>query len=162
MIESMNQTLADKRGRNLYGDAIFKWVRTRDLFVYVDGVREPQFPELSGDEWIVAKWDFEPPDVWRAKYGPGVPWPERGEYYGTDYILPPGIEPSDRYTQDFLRALQHVEGMTAGDHAYDQQWKRQRRERRASALVGDYVDDKFTAFFNAPGKRGGHVSFGGL
>jgi hypothetical protein len=175
-LDRLNRILADTLGRNVHGEPIYKWIASRELtfplrdkekLVTRNGILvfEPHYvwePQTTSECWVLAKW-LAPPshDEWLDSFGTEVAYPARGLYYVTDVMLSPEYEPNEAITYDSIGKVKALRSLTLSDIVRLQREKRDSIETAGDRRIADWIDDKATAFGNVPGKRGGHVSFGG-
>lgn len=165
------------------------WMRTRDLYYFhKEGVqtitppgkliavvvpRYERFCEVDrcGDCWVLANW--QPPKeqaLWALSIGAEFPWFRQGQYYAlTDTKLPVGVDPDEKITERYLKALKEQVAKTHSEfHAEAKIEGQSAIEEKQKEFDAEY-DDWWPAFDNVRASedklgqsRGGHVSFGGI
>ena len=167
-LSHLNHLLEDALGRVSVGP-LYKWIHSRDLrFGLEQSKRSYEFvPQVDGDRWVLARW-IPPPEksVWEAQMGTTVAYPRGGWYQACDVacdpILAQGVEPNERMTY-YLIGLQRKQAqMSKREIAARFDAAREYRAKEQDRQLDDYLSSSWTAFGNLPGKRGGHVSFGGI
>jgi hypothetical protein len=173
----LNRIFADKRGKNEYGEPIYRWFRSPELtypqrtdkdWVMRSGImvldsKYEWTPQIDEDRWVVAQWRREDPKDWEAQFGTEVPWPQRGLYYVTNLMLKEGMEPCESITNKFADMIATQAAMSFRDVYRAMEQHKEQQAAEAEKMVEQVVDDAWPAFDNGePGKRGNHVSFGGI
>lgn len=159
----LNRRLGDARGRNPRNEPVYRWVHSSELF-YPDreGSAYVQRRQIEEDRWLVAMWQPPLPESqWKAQF-PDIGYPAQGIYYATDQILLEGIEPNDTITEDVAGRIKAIGCMTFADCLRDIERQREARDATQKRIISDFVDDACCAFDHVPGRRGDHVSFGGI
>jgi hypothetical protein len=111
----------------------------------------------------VARWFTTPRDQWETMFHGLLPWPHRGLYYAGNAALDPGELPDEGNTDYAIQLIQKDRLKTFDDWIAQTENGLARQERHADALLDDKIHDLMTAYGNPrPGKRGGHVSHGGI
>ncbi|HWR49922.1 MAG TPA: hypothetical protein VN428_02375 [Bryobacteraceae bacterium] len=165
-IKRLNGFLADNAGRNPHGEPMFQWIESRRLLYPVQtGIDTFDFePQVDGERWVLAKW-VAPPSrpVWDGMFHGALPYPQRGEYVATDLTLKPGFEPTEWVTSEALGMIQRARSLNYQGHLRNLQDRQERQDKDRRRRISDCIDDCMTAFKNPfPGKRGGHVAYGGV
>jgi hypothetical protein len=151
--------------------------RLGDALGYVRGGTEPRFcwawaPDLLywrsrlGKVWVLCQWQKPgmTPQQWRAVFGDRYPYPVNGMHHAQpETALPPGAIPTPELTQNYIWAIDRQMSTSFVQQFCDV------NNEVADDKDRDYVDwvekvqDSNPAFSNfEPGKRGGHVSYGGV
>lgn len=175
VLKRLNRRLEDL-GRTPEGGPMFKWSHARDLkfpalvektsggIVIPGGVYE-WVPQMDVDMWMVAAWEVPPTySEWVALFGPKVPYVCHGLYYATSLILPEGLEPNDAFTDQAVGYIKLKRNMI---RSHRDLYRLQldaiaKREADKEKEADDWLRDRVTAFYNTPGERGHHVSYGGI
>jgi hypothetical protein len=176
-IEKQNNILGTELGWNQYGEPIFGWSWSDDLFwpakptgrmvpqktaagivaVQSEYVRMPMTSKRGC--WIVTKWI--PPqalDSWEECF-PGAPRPTIGVRIPTNQHLNPGLEPTEDETRQLIWAIRKQGAKTRGEIENEMKAELQVREIDAAVKQEDEIEDLIPAFLNhEPGKRGNRVS----
>ncbi len=180
VLRRLNKRLADELGSNLFGEPIYKWARTEDLtypYRTTDNFFQPQgqvwmpqaetrhemiTPHLRG-RWALAKWvSPEMYKIWAEGCGNQANIPMRGLYWVSDIILKSGLEPNEELTSECISKVKIFRRLDKQQILDHQQGAIRRSERAEQSYVDALVDERMPAFNNVPGKRGGHVSYGGV
>lgn len=163
-LKRLNTRLADLRGRNPHGWPIYRWFHSSEL-TYPCRTSErtyEHFRQLDDDQWVIAKWEPSPSlEHWKAQF-PDLGYQPQGQYYVTDMMLAPGMEPNDTLTDSIAGAIKINGTKSFRDFLDEIEGRREKRERSFQSKVEDFVDDACAAYDHMPGTRGGHVSFGGI
>ena len=170
-LKYLNQKLRDALGVSESGDPLYQWKHSRDLTVrMLEKGGYDDVPQLEDDggvhfanKWAIAKW--MPPmhtrEQYRAAFGDSMPYPRNGRYTVTDTILPTGIEPTERVTDNVIGAekfRRHLNEMQQMQHFEE---RRRKSDAEKSRISADILDDAQLPFGHVPGAKD-HVSFGGL
>ena len=147
----------------------FAWVHAKDLFYFLRrGDRHERFcwVDRLGKVWLLAQWRPAPMSEaeWIAAFGDLYLYPGRGYYYAhPETSLKPGLQPDENDTAQVIRRLGEQMEATFASHL------KQTNDDIAAIDAGvknefyEQVDDFWPSFGNwNSGKRGGHVSFGGI
>lgn len=163
LLKKLNRRLGDLRGCNPHGQPVYKWFHSRDLTYPVKTQSGYEhWRQVEEDRWLVAKWmPPMPRSEWELQF-PDLGYPAQGIYYATDLILTPGMEPNDTITDQAAGMLKINEHKTMRDHLDDIERARERNDRAQRNRISDIIDNEWTAFNHVPGRRGDHVSFGGI
>lgn len=191
-IEKLNELLGQEIGRTPLGDPLYKWEWSDDLLwpAYATGrntTRNAPAPIIGSDEvenvpmtvpeyksdrqtikrgiWMVTKW-FSTAELlamnWTQQF-PQAEYPSRGWRIFTDWYNAPGVLPSLNDTRILIYALRDQLGLTEKQLGDEMAVEDEKRRKEAERPVDDCILDCVPAFVNGrPGKRGGHVSFGGI
>lgn len=164
LLNELNRRLGDIRGRNPHNDPIYRWIHSRDLRYPLDlgGGFYEMARQIEDDRWVVAMWQPPmPEDQWKSQF-PSIGYPHKGMYYATDLMLKVGQEPTD-FTTDTVAGYIKAHGCKKmRDFIEEVKDARERRERAQKSVISDRIDDACVAFNHVPGRRGDHVSFGGI
>lgn len=177
VLARLNRMLRDALGVNPHGGPRFQWMWSTDLHYKVkDGfgwvshngilVQEPKYLDIypvEGQCWVLATWLAPPTETsWLAQFGDTIPYPAKGRYRPTDMQLAPGAEPNENLTYVAIHEAKHNDSTSVyllGQEAID---AAKRVERNFEKRADDFVHDRWTTFNHVPGKRGAHVSYGGV
>jgi hypothetical protein len=124
------------------------------------GISEPVYhevPQLDEPLWALAKW--EPPtgrELWAAKYGTELRYPERGMYIITDVVLSPGVEPNEAATRIAIMAITEQSLRNLNDFMNIAQERTDKAATRHKAEWDAMIDDAILPI--VPGMRGGSRS----
>lgn len=174
-IDSLNRLLRDYLGGKL-DLPLYKWMHSRDRDLFCPMGRldstDPKasyemVPQVWDERWTLAMWQAPPSRLeWEAQFKGQVPYPAQGYYVAVDtacdWILEQGYEPNERITQYVINLRRKELAMKEQGILESFQNATQRRAKEKEAAADDFLTNKWTAFSNVPGKRGGHVSFGGI
>lgn len=172
-LDHLNTLLRDHLGVTRGGSFVptYKWIHSRDreLFVPLEisaGVYE-SYPQIMEERWVLAMWMAPPSEwEWKAQFQGQIGYPRNGYYVAVDTpcdpLLEEGAEPNERMTL-YIIGLRKKE-IALGLRGLHEKFKEAtaRREHNKDRITDDFLSDKWTAFGNVPGRRGGHVSFGGI
>ena len=118
---------------------------------------------LDDEQWVVARWVITSKADWDSAYQGLLPWPHRGYWWPGNICTLNGEVPHVGITDQAIQGLLQHRTMSADD------WIRQTEEglalqqKHVESKQDAIIRDAMTAFGNArPGKRGNHVSFGGV
>jgi len=173
-IERLNDLLGSELGRNPYGEPIFRWQYSEDLFWPTK--KSTEYKETGAlwlpvavmtkermtnkrHQWLLARW-FPPEDLpeWENLF-PGAPYPARGYYIHTNAAIPEGDEPNIQDTERLIGGLRHQMSRRAADVCQSFIDAEVKDEVSREKVIRDAVRDSFTAFLNPkPGARGGDTS----
>jgi hypothetical protein len=126
----------------------------------------PYWSTRLGNVWVLCQW--QRPGMteadWTKQFRGRFPYPANGMHHAhPETALPPGEVPTAELTQNYIRALdqQMTQSFAQQLSAVNQEMSDD-QERDYVEWV-DKVQDSNPAFSNfEPGKRGGHVSYGGI
>jgi hypothetical protein len=158
IIKALNQKLGDALGRVCSGtQPRFCWQWAPDL---------PYWRTRLGAVWVLCQWHrpFFTEQEWQHQFRGRFPYPANGMYHAhPETALPPGRVPTFELTQNYIWALDRqlstsfISQLCASENAVQVE-----REQDYVEWV-EQVQDSNPAFSNfEPGKRGGHVSYGGV
>lgn len=191
-VRALNERLAQELGRAPNGQPKWGWVRATELPYFLrDGQKEvrpkgmlvslvvPTYKRLLwadrinqhtdlpfGKSWILANWKV--PELtqreWEQSFGSAYPYPAGGMYYARPEIWAAENDPpDDDLTEYVIIALKAQMGKTYADHYFEGKAVLDQEMKERKQYWRDVVDEDWPAFDNPwPGKRGGHVSFGGI
>ena len=179
-VPQLNDLLGNELGRNRFGEGIFAWKFSDDLFWpatltgrmiekksegglwFFDKEYGPSpLSRVLKHQWVVTRW--YPPDSpgqWESRF-PGAPIPERGSRIHTDWANKPHCLPTFEDTRILIRQLKEQ----LGEMDYLSQLRtfeeiEEKKEASKTAMLADAIQNEFTAGLNPyPGKRGGFVSW---
>jgi hypothetical protein len=191
-VAELNEILGRELGRNPRGEPLFKWEWTEDLVwpasstgrkvannkdysvpIIGTGVEEevtvavvePEYKprrmtDKYHDQWIITAWcKPEELDGWHHIF-PGSDYPVGGYRIHTNVAMKKGIDPGYDETQLFIHAVR--DQRKAGFYQSLEDSEAREREKRRE-VTRDMIGEEIPAFLNFnPGKRGNHVSFGGV
>jgi hypothetical protein len=157
-VKALNQKLGDALGRVCSGtQPRFCWKWAPDL---------PYWASRLGKVWVLCQWQkpFFSEQEWQQQFRGRFPYPSNGMYHAhPETVLAPGRVPTLELTQNYIWALDKqlstsfISQLCASENAVKDE-----REQDYVDWV-DEVQDSNPAFSNfEPGKRGGHVSYGGI
>lgn len=185
-VRELNEILGRELGRNPYGEPIYEWAFSEDLFwpAYATGgtttkdveatiigggteIVPMTIPEYKRDrmthnlrhQWCVTKW-FPPEELpeWNSRF-PGADYPARGYRIHTNWYNAPNVLPTQEDTNCLVWAVRKQLGMNYVDLYNEMDAEMAKAEKAREAEVNDEVRDAFTAYLNlTPGKRGGSIS----
>jgi hypothetical protein len=157
-IDQLNRRLGDALGYVRSGtEPRFAWRWAPDL---------PYWRSRLGKVWVLCQWQrpgmTEP--EWKHHFGDRYPYPATGMYHAhPETALAPGELPSERLTQNYIWALDRQMSTSLENQLVAVKNEVADQKERDYVEWVDFVQDSNPAFSNfEPGRRGGHVSFGGI
>lgn len=174
-IERLNDLLGSELGRNPYGEPIFRWQYSEDLFWPTK--KSTEYKKVGSlwvpvavmvktrmtkrlRQWVLTLW-VPPEDLpqWENLF-PGAPYPARGFHITTNADIPEGDEPNLQDTERLIGGLRYqASGRPPGQVYRDFIEAEIEDEVSREKVIRDAVRDSFTAFLNPkPGARGGDTS----
>lgn len=178
VLDTHNDLLRAELGVNPDGDQIYRWTRAGELtylswdgsydYTALDtGLLVPTkhleqrkiLPHLDDGQWVLVFWEPQPRDFW-FQFGKSL-------YGNTNVYLDPGVAPWTSYkgisfTQYVVGLIKEQRRKTRADWDNELLDKDTKRQKNQIEHHKDVIGECFTAFAGLPGKRGGHVSWGGL
>jgi hypothetical protein len=183
-ISRLNLVLADKFGQSDGPEGRvqrFAWKHLGEVFMIVDngfktskgGIILPgrqdyekkPYSDRFGSCWCVCQWTKPAMTEWQwmMQFGTQFAYPKNGRYLPIDNTrLNPGDEPDESINEYVIGRIQKQLDAKMSEHL--DQCVKEAAQGHAEKQVefADRVDSWWPAFDNDPGKRGGHVSFGGV
>jgi hypothetical protein len=176
----LNDLLGQELGFNPFGEPIFAWKFSDDLFwpasytgksiektspggiIYFE--REYKATPMSWrlvHQWVVCRW--YPADAlndWQTRF-PGADYPTRGYYIFTDWANKPDCPPTHEDTRLLIIQLKkQMGGMDYLSQLRTFEGIEDKNDAAKTSTLGDAIRDEFTAGLNPfPGKRGGPISW---
>jgi hypothetical protein len=157
-VKSLNQKLGDALGRVCSGtQPRFAWKWAPDL---------PYWASRLGKTWVLCQWQAPvlSEQEWQTQFRGRLPYPANGMYQAhPETMLAPGRLPTFELTQNYIWALDRQMSTSFVTQLCDVQNEVADDRDRDYVEWVDQVQDTNPAFSNFDsGKRGGHVSFGGI
>lgn len=178
-IAELNNVLGLELGRNPYGEPVYQWDWSEDLFWPAYSTGETKERKTEGGlyvmertyarkrmtdkyqhQWLVTKW-FRPDQLthWKQLF-PDAPYPVRGYRVHTDFAMGKGKLPDREQTDWLIWQLKLQMGTNERQASQDYEDQQDKDRKSKSARIGDEIRDSFTAGLNPyPGKRGNFVSW---
>lgn len=178
-ISKLNALLGRELGVTPYGDPVFKWEWSEDLFwpAYATGgmseqvspsgivlmVREYKRDRMShklDHQWVITHWfPVEVLYQWNENF-PGADYPSRGYRIHTDFSMRRDQLPDLAQTEWLIGQIKHQRSQTFTEATNEFEAARDRADKARESAMRAEIRDSFTALLNPiPGKRGGSVSF---
>jgi len=178
LIKEHNDLLRRELGTNPSGDALYRWERAGELtylrdegkydykadpntgLVVPEKILKPMkmCPHLDDKQWVLMFWTPNTPAHW-FQFGKSM--------YGFSNVdLDLGVCPWTyhrglTFTDHIIGSLKEQRKKTYADFIAESEARIEYKEKQQIARNKDMIADAFTAYYNVPGKRGHHVSFGG-
>lgn len=114
--------------------------------------------------WAICYWKAPATQKqWLETYGTLEDYPGNGLYMiCSGAIHSEGNPPSEKTTRQFIEEIRRLRRKTVRQRVEEDIEHDKAEDKQAEESIGDFFLDKIPAFVNVnPGKRGGHVSFGG-
>lgn len=183
-IELLNKRLESELGTN-YGKPRFQWRYSPEVFYYMRGETALSFSRYCwadqiGKVWMLCQsapiqWiDFDGQvhpitrEAWWHSFKGEFPYPDRGmDVAHTETALAPGILPDGEETAVWIASIKVQMEKTEAMHAAATMERMAKAREDNEKEFMEMADDSFPAFWkngigHEAGKRGAHVSFGGL
>jgi hypothetical protein len=170
-IDQLNRRLGDSLGY-VGINPRFAWKKASECFYFMrtapTSIKHTRFcwSDRIGNVWLIAQ--FRPPAMdeaaWAHTFNGEFPYPAQGQYYAhPETALPPGVEPTQEDTQAYIWSLTRQMDKSVAAHYREIDSEIQRDKARDYEQWVEKVQNMNPAFSNwDSGKRGGHVSFGGV
>jgi hypothetical protein len=156
-IAYLNQRLGDALGRVRGGSLPrFCWIWAPDV---------PYWARQLGKVWVLCQW--RKPSItekqWQHAFQGRYPYPANGMHHAhPETALPEGEAPTLERTQFYIRALDEQMTTSLTQQLCDVNNEMVEHKQQDDQEWSDFVDDTLPAYANyEPGRRGGHVSYGG-
>lgn len=179
-IEILNRRLGDALGRcGMYPR--FAWMLASEIFYYFrehahERMERFCWADRIGPVWVLAQWrrpawidqnggtHETTREQWWSSFNGQFPYPERGAYYAhPETALPPGVKPTAEMTAGYIHSLDRQMAANYAEHKRRIDGEIAADAERLDTEWVETVQNSNPAFSNfEPGKRGGHVSFGGM
>lgn len=179
-VSKLNALLGRELGTNPYGEPVFRWDWSEDLWWpsfwtgrYIEkqspgglyySEREYKKQRMSlklKNQWVITRWLApEALQDWQQNF-PGADYPSRGYRIHTDWANKPFHSPTLQDTEILIGLLrEQMSGMSAKARYADMEREMDREEEKRQRTLEDAIENEFTAGLNPyPGKRGAFVSW---
>jgi hypothetical protein len=167
-VNTLNSLLQSALGTNPHGEALFKWIWSRDLDYKASesagwqqtasGLFTPTSEStitvrmIDDDCWTLCQW-LAPPSraEWDAQLKGLIPYPQAGRYRPTDCVLPVRQKPTERITQYVIGSVRRNRGMTDQEIRDDVQASVDYEKEKFDKLNDDWIHDRWTD--HVPGRK---------
>ncbi len=183
-IKLLNSRLAEALGHT-HGQPRFQWRYSPEVFYYLRMPSAINFSrycwadqigkvwmlcQVAPLQWIDADGRVHPitREGWYQTFRGEFPYPDKGMYVAhTETALPPGVLPDAEETQVWIASLYAQIPKSEEQHAKESAARIQKARDDNEREFMEMADDSFPAFWkngqgHEAGKRGAHVSFGGI
>jgi hypothetical protein len=163
-LKRYNRILAEDLGRAPNGQALYKWIRTRDLFYLVedavdiitpaglyattDNYHKVTWEQRLGAEypWIVATWqDPGTPGAWFAKYGKVLPYPPQGMYFPLEGSQIP-CDPTEDISHEVVAKVKSQLSMSFDETLSRMLTEADKQDAKQRSDSDDHIDSDWPAF----------------
>jgi len=182
-LDRLNGQFVRRVGRNRFGGPLYKWAflpslwhwrcdRSGYKWRFVKLAKAPagglwiprrpfeKVPSFSrlGDRWAVVRHEFIDDIEWHRRMGSDAVWPPQGEYFPTDAVLKPGLQPSMSLTDYMIEGIKETWTRPAMEFEQSVVDEMEREERFKFRTLYDMIEDSLSAFGKKPGSVEGGVS----